>query len=204
MGRKKLMLIGGAIAIALISYLGWKFTARSGYESAEYTIIASDDAIEIRRYPELMLVTTPMQPAAQGDDGSFMRLFGYISGGNEQSQKVAMTTPVFMERGSESSQDQMAFVIPKQVAAEGIPQPSGDGVRIRSRRGGEFAVIRFAGRINPTIVAAKEKELRRWVAEQGRGSEGSAEVAGYDPPWTPGPLRRNELLIRLDHPDELQ
>ena len=24
------------------------------------------------------------------------------------------------------------------------------------------------------------------------------EFAGYDPPWTPGPLRRNEILIRLN------
>jgi hypothetical protein len=24
------------------------------------------------------------------------------------------------------------------------------------------------------------------------------EFAGYDPPWTPGPLRRNEVLIRLN------
>ena len=24
-----------------------------------------------------------------------------------------------------------------------------------------------------------------------------AEFAGYDPPWTPGPFRRNEVLIRL-------
>jgi hypothetical protein len=27
--------------------------------------------------------------------------------------------------------------------------------------------------------------------------DGDAEFAGYDPPWTPGPLRRNEILIRL-------
>jgi hypothetical protein len=27
--------------------------------------------------------------------------------------------------------------------------------------------------------------------------DGDAEFAGYDPPWTSGPLRRNEILIRL-------
>jgi hypothetical protein len=28
-----------------------------------------------------------------------------------------------------------------------------------------------------------------------------AETAGYDPPWTPGPFRRNEVLIRIDETD---
>ncbi|MFM7516668.1 MAG: heme-binding protein, partial [Pirellula sp.] len=26
---------------------------------------------------------------------------------------------------------------------------------------------------------------------------GGVETAGYDPPFTPGPLRRNEVLIRI-------
>ena len=26
---------------------------------------------------------------------------------------------------------------------------------------------------------------------------GEPEIASYDPPWTPGPLRRNEILIRI-------
>nr|WP_298869380.1 heme-binding protein [uncultured Gimesia sp.] len=27
--------------------------------------------------------------------------------------------------------------------------------------------------------------------------DGAAECAGYDPPWTPGPFRRNEVLVRI-------
>ena len=33
-----------------------------------------------------------------------------------------------------------------------------------------------------------------WIAIAGPAD---AELAGYDPPWTPGPFRRNEIPIRL-------
>ncbi len=72
-----------------------------------------------------------------------------------------------------------------------------------SRRAGKFAVIRFDGRINASIVAKNEQVLRNWLTDQGLSCEGTAEVAGHDPPWTPGPLRRNELLIRLDQTSDL-
>lgn len=29
----------------------------------------------------------------------------------------------------------------------------------------------------------------------------TAEAAGYDPPFTPGPMRRNEILVRLKSKD---
>jgi len=35
------------------------------------------------------------------------------------------------------------------------------------------------------------------MKSQGFEGEPQAEAAGYDPPFTPGPLRRNEILIRL-------
>ncbi len=81
-----------AVSVAL-AYFGWKLTARSAYESAEYTVLESDSPFETREYPDLMMATTNMQFESQGDDGSFMRLFRYISGGNEREQKVAMTIP---------------------------------------------------------------------------------------------------------------
>ena len=39
--------------------------------------------------------------------------------------------------------------------------------------------------------------LQRMLLGKGLIGDGDAETAGYDPPWTPGPLRRNEIIIRL-------
>lgn len=184
--------------VATFGVLGWQLTARSAYEAAEYTVIESDAEFEIREYPDLMLATTDMQFEEQGEDGSFMRLFRYISGANDGRQKVEMTVPVFMERDASSEPGQMAFVLPRDVASAGAPSPSDTAVDLKTRTGGRFAVIRFPGRLNDESAANAESKLREWMSEQELTSVGEAELAGYDPPWTPGPLRRNEVLIRLE------
>ncbi len=64
--------------------------ARSAYESAEYKVVESDGKFEVREYPDLMLLATTTKLEAQGRDGSFMKLFRYISGVNVTKQKISM------------------------------------------------------------------------------------------------------------------
>ncbi len=187
-----------ALIIVVIAYFGWKMTSRSAYESAEYKVLESDGSFEVREYPDLVLVTTTSKLQSQGNDGSFGRLFRYISGGNENDRKVAMTTPVFMEPNNKETDGQMGFVIPKKIAAESVPKPSEENVQIQKRIGGRFAVLRFAGRMNEETEGNEEDKLRKWMDSRGLKGGDSIEFAGYDPPWTPGPLRRNEILIRLN------
>ena len=191
------MIYASVGAIVALTYVGSSLTARGAYESAEYTVIESDGPFEIREYPDLIVATTKMKSDRQGDDGSFMRLFGYISGANDGEEKIAMTTPVFMEAEAGETQGQMGFVIPKKVTEQRVPEPSNDNVRIRTRSGGRFAVVRFSGRIKGKSYGKAEAKLRSWMNVRGLAGDGDAELAGYDPPWTPGPMRRNEVLIRL-------
>lgn len=176
--------------------------ARSAYESAEYKVVESDGKFEVREYPDLMLVATTTKLDAQGRDGSFMKLFRYISGANESDKKISMTTPVFMENDKEDSAVQMGFVMPKDIAVDGVPAPTGEGVDVRKRTGGRFAVLRFSGQLNVKSAKESETKLRTWMATKDLVADDSfessgVETAGYDPPFTPGPLRRNEVLIRL-------
>ena len=195
MSKKRMSSVLVILAVALIGTLGWNFAARAAYESAEYEVVETDGRFEVREYPDLMLASTKTTMDSQGRDGSFMRLFRYISGSNDSQQKIAMTTPVFMD--GEVSNSQMGFVLPKQVAKAGVPNPVASDVEIRERKGGRFAVIRFSGTLDSRKAKSEEAQLREWMESKGlRGAE-SAESAGYDPPFTPGPLRRNEVLIRL-------
>ena len=195
-GKKMYIVVSAAVFLALI-YFGWKLTARSAYESAEYTVIENDGDFEVREYPDLMLASTESRFDSQGEDGSFMRLFRYISGANDGKQKIAMTTPVFMDTGDDNVAGDMGFVIPKNVTEQHVPEPTHETVEIRKRTGGRFAVIQFAGRLNSESVDSAEVKLRRWIDAKGLKCDGEIETAGYDPPWTPGPFRRNEVLIRL-------
>ena len=183
-------------AFVAVAYLGWRMTARNAYEAAEYTVLTSNGSIEVREYPDLMLATTDMR-LVQGNDGSFMRLFRYISGGNSDNQKVAMTVPVFMEPSSDNEPGRMGFVLPKEVSRRGAPSPSSNEIQLQTRRGGKFAVLRFSGRMDGENTRQAELKLRNWMKDQELLGDGKAEFAGYDPPWTPGPLRQNEVLIRL-------
>ena len=185
------------VAVCGLAYMGWKLTSRSAYESAEYSVLESDGGFELREYPDLMLVTTEMGTRIQGDDGSFGRLFRYISGGNQEKQKIAMTTPVFMERQSDQSSGQMGFVLPKEFSDAEIPEPANEQVKLFKRLGGKFAVIRFSGRLSDETQTKRTTELENWIKKRGFETVGESEIAGYDPPWTPGPLRRNEILFRI-------
>ena len=196
--KRRMIYFAAMVGLVGVAVAAWTMTARAGYESAEYKVIESDGNIEIREYPDLMLAATDSKMDSQGRDGSFMRLFRYISGANEDDQKIAMTTPVFMEGEVGKSGVSMGFVMPKEVAAEGVPEPKGEGVKIRKRQGGRFAVIRFSGRLDSQVAKEQEAKLREWMKSRGFEGESKAEAAGYDPPFTPGPLRRNEVLIRLN------
>jgi hypothetical protein len=67
-------------------------TVRAGYESAPYKVVRSDGQFELRDYPVLTVVETPMARDSNGSGGSFNRLFRFITGGNEANQKISMTT----------------------------------------------------------------------------------------------------------------
>lgn len=190
--------IGIVAAVAL--FYGWKLTSRSAYEAAEYEVELRSGEIEVRRYPDLMLAATKASMAAEGNDGSFGRLFRYISGANQNQQKISMTVPVFMEPDGEGSAGQMGFVVPKAVAEQGAPQPTAAQVTLETRSGGRFAVLQFAGTLTPKTVDQAEKRLREWMEKQSLTAADAIEAAGYDPPWTPGFLRRNEVLIRIVEP----
>lgn len=198
MPNNTLFLGVGAIVFIGLCWFGWKMSSRSAYESAEYTTEFSDGAFEIRSYPDLWLASTPSQIDAQGGDGGFMRLFRYISGNNQAEQKIAMTTPVFMESGGDDKPEQMGFVLPKVVVEGVIPEPRQSNVNVKKRRGGKFAVYRFSGRLDRQTRQSAENKLRDWMSLKDLSGSTPPEMAGYDPPWIPGPFRLNEVLIRLD------
>mgnify|MGYP001272637906 FL=1 len=189
----KVLAVSAAMGTALI-VAGCQLT-RAGYESAAYRMESKAKHFEIRIYDELALVSTPMEGTSEKADGSsFMRLFRYISGDNAGQQKIAMTTPVFMNEGDEKT---MSFVLPEEVTAEGVPAGNDRLVSVGSLVSGRYAVLRLKGARSDAKVANGKQALALWIAGQGLRSAGDYLVAGYDPPFTPGFAQRNEVLVRL-------
>ena len=188
-------LVAGILVAAGV--IGYRITSRDAYENAAYVVELADGDFELRLYPELTLASTAMQGSLSGEDGSFMRLFGYISGKNARQEKIAMTVPVFMQSGDDETTS-MQFVVPQALAEVGAPEPSAEGVRLTTRPAGRYAVVRFAGELTKATEELQRERLEGWMKARGLSpATPVASSAGYDPPWTPDFLRRNEVLIQL-------
>lgn len=170
-------------------------TSRAGYETARYKVEKKDGPFEIRTYESHEVVTTKMKGGEQ--NGSFGRLFKYISGENEDQEKIKMTTPVFMPATEDGQMQEMQFVIPEKVTQAGAPTPANSSVKKKKMSGGKMAVLRYSGGSSSAKRKKKLAELRAEIESRGLVATGSPLFAGYDPPWTPGPLRRNEVLLRI-------
>lgn len=182
--KKAILSLAAILAVALTVVAC--ATSRAGYETAPYRVVRSEGAFEIRDYPELKIATT----TRAGDDASFMKLFRYIDGGNVEKQKIAMTTPVFMVQGK------MAFVVPEAHKAA-PPAPASPAVAIDTLSARRVAVYRFSGTRTKDSEPQALVQLKAWLQENKLTEAGAAFSAYYDPPWTPGIMRRNEVLIPI-------
>ena len=125
------------ILLVALMLVGCK-TSRSGYESAGYSVVRTAGVFELRDYEGLTVVETPMATSGNSSNGSFNRLFQFISGQNQSKQKISMTTPVFMS--GDSTNRAMAFVMPAKLTSSQVPAPTDPAVSVRTLPAQCFAV----------------------------------------------------------------
>lgn len=184
------------LAVVVVVVAGCKAT-RGGYESAPYKVVRRDGKFELRDYPSLTVVETPMAGGgSNGADGSFNRLFRFITGNNEASQKIAMTTPIFMS--SNESNRAMAFVMPSGGKMGQVPKPKDATVTVREVAAGRYAVLRYSGGRSPEKEADAERRLKSWIEAERLPAKPPPVFGYFDPPWTPAFLRRNEVMLLTD------
>jgi hypothetical protein len=181
----------GTLAVFVAAGCG---SVRGGYESAPYQVVRAAGKFEVRDYPVLTVVETPMARGSDGADGSFNRLFRFITGNNDTRQKNAMTTPVFMS-GSDTN-TVMAFVMPKKMAMREVPAPLDGAVTVRQLGAGRFAVLRYSGGRSAKKEAESLSRLKAWMEAEKFGAVSPPVYGYFDPPWTPAFLRRNEVMLR--------
>ena len=170
--------------------------ARATTPTPAYTVVTRDGAFEVRDYPALGLVSAPM--AGGGDNGPFMHLFRFISGSNAAQEQVSMTTPVLMDRGTNTGT--MSFILPEEVARRGAPAPTDPTVTLGQLPARRVACLRFTGTRSAESEQTALAQLEAWVAARKLTITGAPTFAYYDPPWTPGPLRRNEVMLPVAAP----
>ncbi len=60
------------------------------------------------------------------------------------------------------------------------------------------AVHRFSGSHTKDSESQALEKLRVWMKQNQLKEAGAAFSAYYDPPWTPGFMRRNEVLVPVE------
>ena len=197
----KKMISIGAIGLVCLAAAVCFVSCEDNSESADYKVVkqGKKEGFEIRDYAELVLVSAPMDKADKKEQNqSFRKLFKYISKGNEKEQKIPMTTPVFASDGDDGEQQgKMYFVMPAEMKLKDVPKPMDGKLEVSKRPKARYAVYRYSGRPDAEKRAEQEKKLLAWVKEQKLKVKGDVIWAGYNPPWTPGPMRRNEVLVEI-------
>jgi hypothetical protein len=177
-------------------------------ETPKYSVLMKEKNFEIRQYPAY--IQAEVEIADKNHKGAvekgFSILAGYIFGNNvsrqkidmtapvQASQKIAMTAPVIV---SGQGTFRVAFIMPSAFTMETLPVPNDNRIQITPIPEHQMAAIRFAGYFNQESIQKNMERLRVWIQEKHLESEGEYIVAGYNPPWVPGFLTRNEILIRL-------
>ena len=190
---KKLLVVLSVIGFLFILLMSFM---RSYIETPDYEVLrVLTRKVEIRRYPALILAQTQMQAKSYDENSSmgFRRVAGYIFGGNEQGQKIAMTSPVMMEMGE---QTEVSFVMPKQYEMDALPNPNNPQVKIAKQEERTLAVLRFGGYSNDDKITEKAQELRSLLLKEGIAFEDQLIYMGYNAPWD-FIGRRNEVAFEL-------
>lgn len=170
-------------------------TMADDIEEPRWELLTTLDSVEIRQYEPSIQAVTQLQSSGETSEG-FRRLAGYIFGGNERSQSIAMTAPV--EETLEQNSPMMAFTLPAEYALEDLPTPDDGTVTLRPVEGRTVAAIRFSGWATSGAVTRKQKELLAILDQHGIATVGVPALNQYNPPWTLPFLRRNEVAVEIE------
>jgi len=89
--------------------------------------------------------------------------------------------------------------MPSVYSLATLPEPNDPEVKLISVAPARFVVVRFSGTARKENVEANTKKLVGFAKAQHLRMIGPAWLAQYNPPWTLWFMRRNEVLIPVDH-----
>ena len=122
----------------------------------------------------------------------FRPLVTYIS-----QNQIAMTAPVLQEEINDKSWV-VSFVMPEGATLKDLPSPKNQKVVLRKVSEQIAAVLGFSGITSEEKIHQKESELRAEMAKAKLKPIGPMRIARFDPPWKPGFLRHNEVIIPIE------
>ena len=167
-------------------------------EEPAYELLRKYRGFEVRKYVDTIQARVSTKGMNYGESARpFRRIAGYIFGGNERQQSIAMTAPVHMWQSGEESL--MAFTMPSEHNMKDLPKPNDSGVELLHVEGEVVAVLKFSGLSRPSKSLRLQNKLRKLVEAEGLTTSGNPKLAVYDNPMSTLPfLRRNEIHLPIE------
>lgn len=209
------LLIGVAVG-ALIIWSAWGYFS-SRVEQAQYRVVRKEEGYEVREYaPHVEARVVIAGPYRTALNDGFRIIANYIFGNNISKVKITMTAPVIAQRHEEPTSEKIAmtapvlaegfgdvahtisFIMPKQYSLATLPSPKDPRVTLLELPAHKMAALRFRGYTSAKRTKEMEKKLFDRLTHDGVTITGAPRYAGYNAPWTPPWLKRNEILVPIE------
>jgi effector-binding domain-containing protein len=200
--------------IIIVLFVLWSVYGYFGsrVEQVTYSVIKKTKEYEMRNYPaHIVAQTTVSGTYEESLNKGFTIVAGYIFGGNIKKEKIAMTAPVVSKEiisekiamtapvlVNTSGEDRtISFGMPRSYTLESLPTPTDPRVKIVEVPEKKYAAMRFSGYRTNGRVENIEKILLEALAIDKIEVVGKPSYAGYNAPWTPPWMIRNEVLVEV-------
>ena len=187
------------LGVILLIFIVIQLFAMSGQKNIEtypYKVIKKYKAFEIRSYEASLFTSVQLSGNKYKDASSkgFSILAGYIFGGNEKQEKIAMTSPVAMSLEDSMT---MMFLVPKKFNKETLPQPNESQIKFREESAKTVAAISFGGWASDEKIEEYKKKLKSALDAEGIAYTNRFYYLGYNPPFEVFD-RKNEIIVELE------
>ena len=183
----------------ILVFIAIQLFAMSGQRNIEtypYTVIKKYDAFEVRSYEATLFSTVelPGNSYKGASNKGFSILAGYIFGGNDKSEKIAMTSPVAMSLEDTMT---MMFMVPKKYNKETLPKPNESKIEFKEEPAKIVAAITFGGWASDEVIEKYKQELKAALDSKGIKYTNRFYFLGYNPPFEVL-NRKNEIIVELE------
>lgn len=173
-------------------FIGYKSMSQT--EEQSYSVLKTFEDVQIREYDPVIYATV----STDNERSLFRILAGYIFGGNESNQKIAMTAPVHMQESLSEKEKKytMRFVMPSKYTMNDLSKPNDSRIVMEKVDKKKYAAITYSGYNNSTKFSFNSTKLRRVLDENNISYKDNPIYLGYDAPYKVWG-RKNDILFEL-------
>ena len=192
---KILLIVLGVLLIAFVVIQLFALNSQRNIETYPYVVNKKYDTFEIRSYEATLFTSVKLSTKGYKNSSSkgFSILAGYIFGGNERNEKIAMTSPITMTLEDSMT---MMFMVPKELKKEMLPKPNQSLIEFKEEPAKTVAAISFNGWANDKKIEKFKQELKSALDAEGIPYSDRFYFLGYNAPYEVF-NRKNEVIVEL-------